>query len=133
MATSPMKQRLILILLAAAALVISAAGHASKPSNKWRIEMSEGANSEGVLVFVVSSMGRDEIRVAATVEDGYSENHVARRVRDAMKAALPADAFHVEVDDGEDVLVKARGDEPPFLIRFEGSTARGPRVNLDRE
>ena len=95
--------------------------------------MSEGANSDGVLVFVVSSMGRDEIRVAATVEDGYSENHVARRVRDAMKAALPADAFHVEVDDGEDVLVKARGDEPPFLIRFEGSTARGPRVNLDRE
>jgi hypothetical protein len=127
------KHRVFFVLLVAISLLAPAAGHAAKPSNKWRIEISEGANADGELVFVVSSMGSADIRVVATVEDGYSENHVARRVRDAMRDALPDDAFHVEVDDGEDVLVKAAGDTQPFLIRFEGSTTRGTRVNLDRE
>ncbi len=106
---------------------------AARSSNKWRIEFSEGANSDGVIVFRVSEEQRQPIEVSAQVSDGFGENHVARTARDAFREQLPPDRFHVEIDDGEDVLVKARRGTGRFEIELLESTPRGVRINLDRE
>ena len=65
--------------------------------------------------------------------DGTSENAVARRIRSAFEGQIPLDRFTVEIDDGEDVLVKKRWGANRFKIRLIEDTVRGTRINLDRE
>jgi hypothetical protein len=106
----------ILLGLVLAGLV--AAPVSAKPSNKWRIEVSEGANSDGEIVFRVEPMGGQPMEVRVAVKDGTRENAFARTIRDEMQAQLPKDGYHVEVDDGEDVLVKAKGGAANFDLNL---------------
>lgn len=104
-----------------------------KYSNKWRIEVKEGANNDGVARFRVTPKGEAAIEVTVNVKDGRSENGVARDVKDAFKAALDAKRFHVEGDDSEDVLVKRKGGGPDFSIELVESTLKGTHFDLERE
>jgi hypothetical protein len=119
--------------LALIALLIAAPLWASGKSNKWRIEFSEGAKSDGEIRFVVTPARGEPFEIVAAIADGTSENRVARRVSEAFKAALPKDRFHVEVDDGEDVLVKHRGGEPDFQLALVSSTVKAVRIHVEKE
>ena len=103
-----------------------------KYSNKWRIEVKEGANNDGVARFRVTPKGEAAIEVTVNIKDGRSENGVARDVKNAFKAALDPKRFHVEGDDGEDVLVKKKGG-PDFSIELVESTLKGTHFDLERE
>jgi hypothetical protein len=103
-----------------------------KYSNKWRIEVKEGSNNDGVARFVVTPQGEAAIEVTVNIKDGRSENGVARDVRDAFKAALDKKRFKVEGDDGEDVLVKKKGG-PDFALQLLESTLKGTHFDLERE
>ena len=103
-----------------------------KYSNKWRIEVKEGANNDGVARFRVTPEGEAAIEVTVNVKDGRSENGVASDVREALKAALDKKRFKVEKDDGEDVLVKKKGG-PNFSIELLESTLKGTHFDLERE
>ena len=103
-----------------------------KYSNKWRIEVKEGANNDGVARFRVTPKGEAAVEVTVNIKDGRSENGVARDVKDAFKAALDTKRFHVEGDDGEDVLVKKKGG-PDFSIELVESTLKGTHFDLERE
>lgn len=101
-------------------------------SNKWRLEVSEGANNDGVMHFRVTPQGGEAIDIPVTLKDGRGEDGCARDIRDTFKKALDKDVYKVEVDDGEDVLVKVRKG-PNVAIELVESTVKGTRVNLDRE
>jgi hypothetical protein len=116
----------------AAAPASPAASADLKYSNKWRIEVKEGANNDGVARFRVTPKGEAAIEVTVNVKDGRSENGVARDVKNTFKAALDKKRFHVEGDDGEDVLVKKKGG-PDFSIELLESTLKGTRFDLERE
>jgi hypothetical protein len=105
---------------------------ALKYSNKWRIEVDEGANNDGVAKFRLTPKGEASIDVQVSIPKGRSENHAAQDVRDAFKAALDPKRFHVETDDGEDVLVK-RTNGPDFAIELVESTLKGTHFDLERE
>ena len=104
-----------------------------KYSNKWRIEVKEGANNDGVLRFRVTPKGEAPVEVTVNLKDGRSENGCARDVKDAFKAALDPKRFHVEGDDFEDVLVKKKGDAPDFALELVERTVKGTHVDLERE
>lgn len=53
-------------------------------------------------------------------------------MRDLLKAEVGAD-YHVETDDGEDVLVKRRRGRPVFNITVVRLDLQGVRLNLDQE
>jgi len=112
------------------------AGSADAPnlrySNKWRIEVKEGANNDGVARFRVTPQGEAAIDVTVNVKDGRSENGVARDVKKAFQAALDPKRFHVEGDDFEDVLVKKKGG-PDFSLQLLESTLKGTHFDLERE
>lgn len=101
-------------------------------SNKWRIQVSEGANNDGVMRFRVTPQGGTPIDVAVTLEDGRGEDGCARDIRDAFKKSLDSKVFNIDLDDGEDVLVKKRKG-PDFALELVESTVQGTRVNFDRE
>lgn len=109
-------------------------GHAeSGTSNKWRIEFSEGANSHGKIIFHVSTDNGESFDISTSIDDGDSENHIARRVRDSFRDALPHHYYDVEIDDGEDVLIKEQNGAGPFRLRLVDSTVKSVRIDLDRE
>ncbi len=101
-------------------------------SNKWRIEVKEGANNDGVARFEVTPKGEAMIPVTVTIKEGRSENGVAADVKNAFKAALDAKKYKVEGDDGEDVLVK-RKSGPDISIKLVESTLRGTHFDVERE
>jgi len=111
---------------------VPAADSNLKYSNKWRIEVKEGANNDGIARFRVTPKGEAAIEVTVNVKDGRSENGVASDVREALKAALDKKRFKVEKDDGEDVLVKKKGG-PDFSIELLESTLKGTHFDLERE
>lgn len=119
---------LMVALLGLAALPASASN-----SNKWRIQCSEGAKSSGEIVFRFEFGSDTDFEVSVPIPDGTSENHVARIIRDTLRKQLDPAKFHVEVDDGEDVLVKKQHGQPDFTLKMTKNTVKAVRVTLDRE
>jgi hypothetical protein len=109
------------------------AGDNESLSNKWRIEVSEGAKSTGNMLFRITPEDQPAIDVYVGVTEGARENKVASIIRDAFRVQLPGDAYKVEKDDGEDVLVKARGDTPRFALALLSNNVKSVRIRLDKE
>ncbi len=105
----------------------------ASPSNKWRIEVSEGANSHGELIFYLSPEKADPIEIRVEIDNGTSENKVARKIHDAFQRALPGDAYNIEVDDGEDVLVKKRRGGEKFDLTLAKSSVKSVRIHIEKE
>jgi hypothetical protein len=83
-------------------------------SDKWRLECSGNAESDGEVVFHITPEGGE-------------------RLRDGLKTQLDKRRFTVEVDDGEDVLVKRKGRTPEFALAVAENTVKGLRLNPDKE
>lgn len=127
------RQRLPGVALAALLLVAVATPVSASPSNKWRIQCSEGAKSAGEIVFEFAPKGGAAFDVVVQIPDGTSENHVARIIRDTFRQSLDRAKFSAEVDDGEDVLVKKKSGAPAFDLKVKSNTVKATRIVLDRE
>ncbi len=119
---------------ATAALLAGAPGLAGdlKLSNKWRVEVSEGANNDGTILFRVTPKGGTSVDVPVAIKKGRGENGVADDIRDAFKATLDKDTYHSETDDGEDVLLKKRKG-PDFELKLVESDVKGTRIHVEKE
>lgn len=102
-------------------------------SNKWRIEVSESARSDGEMIFQVTPRGSEPQLVTVAIQSSFGENHVARAIRDAFRDQLDRDTYQIERDDGEDVLVKKRHGEADFALRVVSSTVSAVRIRIQKE
>ncbi|HVJ38348.1 MAG TPA: hypothetical protein VM687_11195 [Stenotrophomonas sp.] len=102
------------------------------PSNKWRIEVDGSASTAGSIQLGITPEGGSTRQVDIPVAKGLHENRVARLIRDALKTAL-GKGYHVEIDDGEDVLVKRRGSHPKLDIVIAGNSVQGIKVKEHTE
>ena len=123
--------RLLILMLIAA--LLTALTVEARPSNKWRLQFSGGADSDGTIVLRISPVGGTPIEASIDVKDGTGENAVAKTVVKGLKTQLPEDGYHVERDDGEDVLIKKRHGAANFDIEIVSNTVKGVRINPDRE
>lgn len=114
--------------LALVATVALAAG----TSNKWRLQFSGGADSDGRIVLEITPSEGEPMRATAEIRKGRGENAVARDVRDALRAQV-GKRYHVETDDGEDVLVKKRRGERDFIVTIVENSVQGVRINPETE
>ena len=126
--TRPVRLALATVLLACTALPAAAMN-----SNKWRVQCSEGAKSTGEITFRFEFGDAEDFDVVVPVPDGTSENQVARIIRDTFRKQLDPKRFNAEVDDGEDVLVKAKRGQKDFTLTLKGNTVKATRIVLDRE
>lgn len=118
---------LAILLLAVSVSVLA------KPSNKWRLEFDGGADSAGVIVIRVAPVGGIAQDTHIDIADGTGENSVARAVTAVLGEKLNPKMFHVERDDGEDVLIKKRRGSPNFDVEIISNSVAGVRIHLDRE
>ncbi|MGD2129894.1 MAG: hypothetical protein PVJ33_15005 [Lysobacterales bacterium] len=114
-------------------LLLLALSAAASPSNKWRLQFSGGADSDGTIVLKLTPEGGEAIATEIFISDGTGENAVAKAVVKGLKARLPGDIYHVERDDGEDVLIKRHHGEKNFDVEIISNAVRGVRINPDRE
>lgn len=130
-----MKQQYFMRLIATAliTLILSSAIAFANPSNKWRLQFSGSAHSDGVIAIEVLPVGSDPIVVEISIAAGTSENHVAKTVVEKLRSSLPSEAFHIERDDGEDVLIKKHHKAASFDLKIVSNTVKNVRIRPDRE
>lgn len=100
--------------------------------NKWRLEFSGNAESAGRIVLELAPAEGEPIRATADIAKGLGENQVAKAVRDALQAQAGR-RYGVEVDDGEDVLVKKHAGERDFVVTIVENSVQGVRIDVDAE
>jgi hypothetical protein len=116
------------VMLAAMAFADGAA-----TSNKWRIELSGQALTTGELLFRVTPRQGESTDIAVNIRSGREENKVAKDVRDAFAAKLSPERFTVEVDDGEDILVKKKDGQPDFALELIEANVQNVSVEVEGE
>ena len=102
-------------------------------SNAWRIEVSEGANSDGEILFRVTPKDGTSKDVKVVIDNGTSEDHVARVIKDTFEKQLNTSRYDIEIDDGEDVLVKKDLTEPRFALVLVSSSVKSVRLHVQKE
>jgi hypothetical protein len=102
-------------------------------SNKWRLQFSGNAESDGVITMKFTPKKGEPTVAEIPIKKGTSENSVAKAVVKALKAQLPKDQYHIERDDGEDVLVKRKFGGVYFGYELVSNTVKGVRINPDKE
>jgi len=58
---------------------------------------------------------------------------VAKDVRDAFAAKLNPERYSVEVDDGEDILIKKKEGQPDFALELIESDVRNVNIKIEGE
>jgi hypothetical protein len=114
-------------------LAALASADTSPTANKWRIELDGQALSTGDLQFRVTPRQGESVDVVATIRSGRAENNVARDVRDAFAAKLSPERYSVEVDDGEDILIKKKDGQPDFALELIDSNVRNVNIKVEGE
>lgn len=119
-------------ILAASLALCAFASNADGLENKWRLEVSGSAKTAGQIVVQVSPEKGDPIRATTQIAAGRAENDVAADLSAALQM-VASGHYSVEVDDGEDVLVKKKDGERDFAVTVVENTVQGVTVNIDTE
>jgi hypothetical protein len=114
--------------------IFTVAAHAAepKPVDKWRIVLNHTAENDGVITFRIAPVDKDPIDVETKIPRNTGENHAAQILRDSLKASL-GEGYHIETDDGEDVLIKRHGDTPKFIVTMVNSSLTGLEVKVRKD
>jgi len=118
-----------------ASLLLAAISFAdsSPTANKWRIELDGQALKSGDIQFRVTPRQGESTDITVNIRSGRAENNVARDVRDAFAAKLSPERYSVEVDDGEDVLIKKKEGQPDFALELLESDVQNVRIRIEGE
>jgi hypothetical protein len=129
-----MKLRPISLAIAANMILAAAVFADTSPTaNKWRIELSGQALTTGEIVFRVTPRQGEPVDVNVGIRSGRAENNVAKDVRDALSAKLSPDRYSVEVDDGEDILIKKKEGQPDFALELIESNVQNVSIKVEGE
>jgi uncharacterized protein (DUF2141 family) len=123
----------ILLGVGSVALAIPAFADAAATSNKWRIELDGQAMKTGEIVFRVTPRQGEATDVTVNIRSGRAENNVAKDVRDAFAANLSPDRYTIEVDDGENVLIKKKDGQPDFALELVDSNVQNVNIKVEGE
>jgi len=129
-----MKIRAFFAAIASTLLLAALAYSGTAPTaNKWRIELDGQALKTGDIQFRVTPRQGEPIDVIATIRSGRAENNVAKDVRDAFAARLSPERYSVEVDDGEDVLIKKKDGQPDFALELIDTGVQNVNIKIEGE
>jgi hypothetical protein len=106
---------------------------AAPTANKWRIELDGQALKSGEIQFRVTPRQGESTDVTVNIRSGRAENNVAKEVRDAFAAKLSPERYTVEVDDGEDILIKKREGQPDFALELLESDVQNVSIKIEGE
>jgi hypothetical protein len=116
-------------LLLAGVLAAYATLAAAEPAGKWRVKFDHWAETDGELVLRIAPLNGTPIDVSTRISKDTTENRAAELVTGALKAQL-GNGYKVEVDDGEDIVIKKSGKTPKFEVSMLSSSVTGLNVKI---
>lgn len=129
-----MKPGAIFTAIASSILLAAlASADASPTSNKWRIELDGQALTTGQILFRVTPRQGEATDIAVNIRSGRDENNVAKDVRDAFAARLSPERYSVEIDDGEDILIKKKAGQPDFAVELVEANVQNVSIKVEGE
>ncbi|HEX6398104.1 MAG TPA: hypothetical protein VFZ95_11815 [Steroidobacteraceae bacterium] len=111
------------------ALIAFATLAAAEPDGKWRLKFDHWAETDGELVLRIAPLNGTPIDVSTKISKDTTENAAAQLVSGALKAQL-GKGYKVEVDDGEDVVIKKSGKTPKFEVTLVSSSVTGLNLKI---
>jgi hypothetical protein len=105
----------------------------ASPSNKWRIRCDHKSDVAGVITLRLTPEGQAAVDVEVAIPKSTHENEAARLIRKAIKASSLGERYKVEIDDGEDVLIKRRSRQPDIDLEIVSNTATGLSIKAHKE
>jgi hypothetical protein len=120
-------------IVSSIALVAISFADTAATSNKWRIELDGQALKTGDIQFRVTPRQGESTDITVNIRAGHAENNVAKDVRDAFAAKLSPERFTVEVDDGEDILIKKKDGQPDFALELIESDVQNVSIKVEGE
>jgi hypothetical protein len=124
-----MRNRSFRTVLLTGALVAFATLAAAEPDSKWRLKFDHWAETDGELVLRIAPLNGTPIEVSTKISKDTTENAAAELVSGALKAQL-GKGYKVEVDDGEDVVIKKSGKTPKFEVTLVSSSVTGLNLKI---
>ena len=109
-----------------------AAAAQADPAGKWRVEFGSHADNDGTLTLRVAPEGGTPVDVETKITTKSGAGKVAKAVSDSLKVSL-GEGYHVETDNGEDVVIMREGKTPKFEVTLAGSTLTGLVVKIEKE
>jgi uncharacterized protein (DUF2141 family) len=130
-----MKKLAAISLATAFSLTLAALSFAdaAPTANKWRIELEGQALKSGDIQFRVTPRQGESTDITVNIRSGRAENNVAKDVRDAFAAKLSPERYTVEVDDGEDILIKKKEGQPDFALELLESDVQNVSIKIEGE
>jgi len=116
-------------LLLAGVLAACATLASDEPYSKWRVKFDHWAEADGELVLRIAPLNGTPIDVSTRIAKNTTENNAAQLVTGALKAQL-GNGYKVEVDDGEDIVIKKSGKTPKFEVSVLSSSVTGLNVKI---
>jgi len=116
-------------LLLAGVLAACATLASAEPDSKWRVKFDHWAEADGELVLRIAPLNGTPIDVSTRIAKNTTENNAAQLVTGALKAQL-GNGYKVEVDDGEDIVIKKSGKTPKFEVSVLSSSVTGLNVKI---
>lgn len=120
-------------IVSSVALVAISFADTSATSNKWRIELDGQPLKTGDIQFRVTPRQGESTDITVNIRAGRAENNVAKDVRDAFAAKLSPERYTVEVDDGEDILIKKKEGQPDFALELIESDVQNVSIKVEGE
>ena len=124
-----MHPRFLRGFLLAGALATFATLAAAEPDSKWRLKFDHWAEVDGELVLRIAPLNGTPVDVSTRISKDTTENQAAELVSGALKAQL-GKGYKVEVDDGEDVVIKNSGKTPKFEVSLVSSSVTGLNLKI---
>ena len=112
--------------------LVASLAFAAGVENKWRLQFSGNAESDGRIILELAPDEGSPMRATAAIHKGRGENGIALDIRDALRTQV-GQRYQVEVDDGEDVLVKKHRGERDFVVTIVENSVEGVRIDTDAE
>ena len=119
-------------LMIACTLLVALPLMAGDESNKWRLQFSGDASTDGEIELILQPKDGQGEHVVVTIPKGTGENRAAKLLVGAIRAKFGDAHIHAEVDDGEDVLIKAKRGTPSFDVTIQRNTT-GLRIRPGKE
>lgn len=97
----------------------------------WKISVDGKSESAGSLSFTLNfepaddGAAREPATVTVAIPKGTGANDMADLISAAFRGTLGDDEFHSEVDWGEHVKVKGKGETPDFTVAIAENTVQG--------
>jgi hypothetical protein len=98
-------------------------------SERWNIEVKGNAKSDGELALRVTPNQGEPQDLTVKVANGRTEKQIATDIRDVLTQKLPSERYDISAS-GDEVEVKAKKNQPAFVVEFVSSTVAEAQISI---